>query len=119
MPRKKKEQIKEDLHLLPEYCKAFLRLAKKEDDMLASFITERGMKDVVGYMVQEVKEKYSNKTTFTIDDGSLYKVVEYLHQVYIEGLCAEMVKEGLLTEDVTADGQIMYTRTDKMPEGGK
>jgi len=115
MPRKKKQQIKEDIHLLPEYCEAFLRLARKEDDMIAAFIKERGMKDVVGYMVQEITEKYSDKTTFTIDDGRLYKVVEYLRQVYIEGLCAEMVKEGLLTEDVTEDGQIMYTRTDKMP----
>lgn len=115
MPRKKKEQIKEDLSVLPEYCEAFLRLARKEDDMLAAFIKERGMRDVVGYMVLEIKEKYSNKTTFTIDDARLFKVVEYLRQVYIEGLCAEMVKEGLLTEDVTADGQIKYTRTDKMP----
>jgi len=111
----KKEQFRDDLRLLPEYCRAFLRLAQKEDDMLYAFIKARGMKEVMGYMLQEVKEKYANKKTFMLDEDRLYKIAEYLRQVYIEGLCAEMVKEGLLTEDVTASGEIMYTRTGLMP----
>jgi hypothetical protein len=106
-----------ELYGLLSVCELFLSIAKEKDDFIASWIKERGIKEVSEYMEHEIKTNYVKKgaTTYALSNEQIYNIMVYLRNVYLQKILGEMVEDGYLTEDIDSDGSIRYTRTDKKP----
>lgn len=98
-------------------CKSFIEHAMKMDDIINTWVREKGINEVMAYMEDEINSKYADhKTkTYRVTLKQMIKILNHLRNVFVEKTLGDMVDEGYLTESIMDDGEILYTRTDKVP----